>query len=78
MFFQFSLALVFDYEPNSDNFFVRGFNITVEDTDDSILVITICFDEITVTPDQLQEVFTSRAPTQSVRGNDWAFQGNYF
>jgi len=69
----FNLAFVFDYEPNGDNFFVRGFNITIEDTDPSILVISICFDEITVTPDQLQEVFTSRAPTQTVRGVNWAF-----
>ena len=74
---------MFDYEPNVDNFFVRGFNITIKIPPKVVIkigsiIIIICFNETTVTPDQLQEVFTSRASTQTVRGFNWAFEGNYF
>jgi len=68
------LWLQYQRDPDIDNFFVNGYNVTVEPTSRNALIVRICFDAISKTPDELAEIFDDNSPTGTLNGRFWSLR----
>jgi len=71
----FAFQLLFqNYQRQVENFFVNGFNVSVEPTRPEILILKICFRRISKTADELGQIFLDRTPLNPVNGQFWSFR----